>query len=128
MLVSAKLGHPHVSVVVETAPSGGALTVTKEYWAGITASYEVSLPAVLGIQAARQAPRYVAVSRIKQAQDSDALTETDAGPPGSSSGITITAVRIPESGEGAEMIEGDEEAAADKIVELLTAAGVGGAS
>jgi electron transfer flavoprotein beta subunit len=128
MLVSAKLGHHHVSVVVETAPSGDALTVTKEYWAGITASYEVSLPAVLGIQAARQAPRYVAVSRIKQAQDSDALTETDAGPPGSSSGITITAVRIPESGEGAEMIEGDEEAAADKIVELLTAAGVGGAS
>ena len=92
------------------------------------AGYEVSLPAVLGIQAARQAPRYVAVSRIKQAQDSDALTETDASPPASSSGITITAVRIPESGEGAEMIEGDEEAAADKIVELLVAAGVGGAS
>jgi electron transfer flavoprotein beta subunit len=128
MLLSARLGYPHVSVVVGTAPSGDALAVTKEYWAGITASYEVSLPAVLGIQAARQAPRYVAVSRIRQAQESGALTEADASAPASSSGITVTAVRIPETGEGAEMIEGDEEAAADKILELLSAAGVGGGS
>ena len=128
MLLSAKLGYPHVSVVVGTAPNGGELAVTKEYWAGITAGYDVALPAVLGIQAARQAPRYVAVSRIRQAQESGALTEKDASAPASASGITITAVRIPESGEGAEMIEGDEEAAADRIVELLSAAGVGGAS
>ncbi|GMQ84967.1 MAG: electron transfer flavoprotein subunit beta/FixA family protein [Acidimicrobiia bacterium] len=128
MLVSAKLGHPHVSVVVGTSPGADTLTITKEYWAGITASYEVSLPAVLGIQAARQAPRYVAVSRIRQAQESGALTETDADPPSSSSGITITAVRIPETGAGAEMIDGDEEAAADRIIELLAAAGVGGAA
>ena len=126
MLVSAKLGYPHVSVVVGTAPAGGALSVTKEYWGGITASYDVTLPAVLGIQAARQAPRYVAVSRIRQAQESGALSEVPVDAPDGSSGLTITAMRMPESGAGAEMITGDEEAAADKIVELLQAAGVGG--
>ena len=128
MLLSARLGYPHVSVVVGIEPSGDGIAVTKEYWAGITAGYEVTLPAVIGVQAARQAPRYVAVSRIRQAQESGAVTEATAPAPGTSSGITITAMRIPESGEGAELIEGDEEAAADKIIELLSAAGVGGAS
>ena len=128
MLLSAKLGYPHVSVVVETAANGAGIAVTKEYWAGITATYDVTLPAVLGIQAARQAPRYVAVSRIREAQESGAVDEASAGTPSSSSGITITEMRIPESGEGAEMIQGDEESAADKIVELLSAAGVGGGS
>lgn len=128
MLLSAKLGYPHVSVVVGTEPGGAGLAVTKEYWAGITASYDVPLPAVLGIQAARQAPRYVAVSRIREAQQSGAVEETDASTSSGASGITITAMRLPETGEGADMIEGDEEAAADKIVELLAAAGVGGGS
>lgn len=49
MLIAAALGLPHVSVVVGTAPNGSVLSVTKEYWAGITAGYDVSLPAVLGI-------------------------------------------------------------------------------
>jgi electron transfer flavoprotein beta subunit len=125
MLVAARLGHSHVSVVVATTPTEAGLSVTKEYWAGITATYDVTLPAVLGIQAARQAPRYVAVSRIRQAQESDALSEVTAEVPASTSGITITAMRIPEMGEGAEMIAGDETAAAERVLELLQAAGVG---
>jgi len=125
MLVAAGLDLPHVSVVVATTPADGALRVTKEYWGGITADYDIRLPAVLGIQAARQAPRYVAVARIRQAQESDSLTEIDVDPPAPSSGLRVTAVRIPEAGEGAAMIEGDEEAAADRIVEILAAAGVG---
>ena len=38
--------------------------------------------------------------------------------------MTVTEMRIPEAGEGAEMIEGDEAAAADAIVEILRRAGV----
>ncbi len=128
MLLAAQLGYRHVSVVVETSPSAAGLSVTKEYWAGITATYEVTLPAVLGIQAARQAPRYIAVSRIRQAQESGALADVAAAAPAPGSGITITAVRIPETGGGAEMIEGDESAAAEKVLALLRAAGVGGGS
>lgn len=124
MLVAAGLGLPHVSVVVGTQANDGSLRVTKEYWAGITADYDVRLPAALGIQTAREAPRYVAVARIRQAQESGALEKVDIDQPENASGVEITDMRLPEVGEGAEMIDGDEEAAADKILEILQAAGV----
>lgn len=122
--VAAALGWPHVSVVVGAAPSDGGLRVTKEYWGGITADYQVALPAVLGIQAAREAPRYVAVSRIRQAQDSGDLSATDVPEAPHRRGVRVTAVEIPETGEGAEMISGDEESAAERIVEIFRDAGV----
>ncbi len=123
--LAAALGLPHASVVVGTGPGDGSVRVTKEYWGGITADLDIALPAVLGIQAARQAPRYVAVSRIRQAQESGALEEVDTDPPAGGAAVRITAMRIPETGAGAEMIEGDEEAAAERIVALLKQAGVG---
>ena len=121
--IAAALDWPHVSVVVGAVPTDGGLRVTKEYWGGITADFDVALPAVLGIQAAREAPRYVAVSRIRQAQESGRLSSTQAAPH-SGSDIRVTAVEIPETGEGAEMISGDEEAAAERILEILGEAGV----
>lgn len=122
--VAAKLGIPHVSVVVGAESGDGSVSVTKEFWGGITADYEVQTPAVLGIQAARQAPRYVAVSLIRQAQQGGGLSETDVDPPDDTSGVRLVAVRVPESGEGAEMIDGDEEQAAAKIMEIIRGAGV----
>jgi electron transfer flavoprotein beta subunit len=124
MLVAAALEHPHMSVVISVAPDGGGLKVTKEYWGGITADYHVSLPAVLGVQTAREAPRYVAVARIRQAQESGALESIDMPQPDPASRIHVTGMRIPDVGEGAEMIEGDEEAAAEKVYEILSSAGV----
>lgn len=122
--VAASLGLPHVSVVVGVSGGGGSVHVTKEFWAGITADYEVDLPAVLGIQAARQAPRYVAVSLIRNAQQSGNLQEDDADSPEDSSGVTVLSVGIPVTGEGAEMIDGDESDAADRIIDLIRSAGV----
>jgi electron transfer flavoprotein beta subunit len=122
MLVAATLGWPHVSVVVGARPLDGGLRVTKEYWAGITAEFGVSLPVVLGVQAARKPPRYVAVAKIREAQQSGALTEVDVNAPTSTSGVVIKAMRIPETGEGAEMISGDETAAAARIAELIRGA------
>jgi electron transfer flavoprotein beta subunit len=122
--VAAKLDIPHVSVVVGVAGSNGSVRVTKEFWGGITADYQVRLPAVLGIQAARQAPRYVAVSLIRQAQQEGNLSQADAESPEDTSGVKVVVMRVPESGAGAEMIEGDETEAAEKILEIIRAAGV----
>lgn len=121
--VAAKLGIPHVSVVVGAEAGDGTVKVTKEFWGGITADYEVQTPAVIGVQAARQPPRYVAVSLIRNAQQEGNLSEDDIEAPDDTSGVTVVSVRVPESGEGAEMIEGDEEAAAAKIIEILRGAG-----
>ncbi len=67
VLLAHYLGMPHVSVVTGVAVSGGKVTVHKEYGGGVIAEFDVSLPAVLGIQAARQTPRYVPVARVRQA-------------------------------------------------------------
>lgn len=120
--VATMLGIPHVSVVVGAEAGHGSVTVTKEFWGGITADYEVQTPAVLGVQAAKQAPRYVAVSLIRQAQQGGAMTEEDIDSPEDSSGVRLTAVRVPESGAGAEMIDGDETDAAERILEIIKGA------
>ncbi|MFQ5522526.1 MAG: electron transfer flavoprotein subunit beta/FixA family protein [Acidimicrobiia bacterium] len=122
--VASRLGLPHVSVVVGAEATDGAVRVTKEFWGGITADYRVRLPAVLGIQAARQAPRYVAVSLIRQAQQEGNLSQSDVSAPADTSGVEVVAMRIPETGAGAEIIEGDETEAAEKILEIVRAAGV----
>jgi len=124
VLVASALDLPHVEVVVGTEPVDGGIRVTKEFWGGITGDYQVALPAVLGIQAAREAPRYVAVSRVRQAQQEGNLEERDVTAPDPAPGVKVVEMRIPEAGEGAEMIEGDEAAAADAIVEILRRAGV----
>ena len=120
--VAARLGIPHVSVVVGARAGAGSVTVTKEFWGGVTADYEVQTPAVLGVQAAKQAPRYVAVSLIRQAQQSGALSEEDIETPDEGPGIRLVAVRVPESGDGAEMIQGDETEAAERIIEIIKGA------
>ncbi len=122
--VASKLDLPHVSVVVGAGAGDGSIQVTKEFWGGITADYEVQLPAVLGIQAARQAPRYIAVSLIRQAQQEGHLSEAEVDVPEDTSGFSVVSVRIAEAGEGAEMIDGDEEAAAERIIEIIQGAGV----
>jgi hypothetical protein len=61
----------------------------------------------------------VAVAKIREAQQSGALQEIDVTAPMSASGLRVTAMRIPETAEGAEMISGDEMAAADRIAELI---------
>jgi electron transfer flavoprotein beta subunit len=47
---------PHVSVVVSLALVGSAITVRQEFAAGRSHELEVQLPAVIGVQSARQAP------------------------------------------------------------------------
>jgi electron transfer flavoprotein beta subunit len=119
VLAAAMLGWPHLSVVVGAHAVDRGLRVTKEYWGGITAEFSVSTPVVLGVQAARQPPRYVAVARIREAQKSGMLREEEANMTGADQSIRVTAFRIPETGEGAEMITGDESAAAERIAELI---------
>ena len=42
------------------------MTVHQEYAGGMVAEFEVDLPAVLGVQTSREAPRYAPVSRVRQ--------------------------------------------------------------
>ncbi|MDQ7053255.1 MAG: hypothetical protein Q9P14_10305 [candidate division KSB1 bacterium] len=65
-------------MVSGVAPSNGAVTVQKEYAGGVMAEFEVDLPAVFGVQAARQTPRYAPVSRVRQVMRQAEIEEVEA--------------------------------------------------
>jgi electron transfer flavoprotein beta subunit len=123
-LLAEFMGIPYVGYVSGVNVEGSTCTVQKEYPGGLIGEMKVTLPAVLGIQAAENPPRYVAVSKVRQAMKTVTIeeqTSPDLDPRG---GATITRMFQPESGERAEMITGDIDSIADRLIELLREIGV----
>ncbi|HJN73894.1 MAG TPA: electron transfer flavoprotein subunit beta/FixA family protein [Myxococcota bacterium] len=117
-LLAAMLKLPCASVVTEVDVSGGVVRFLKEYSGGVVGRFEADLPAVLGVQAARQSPRYVPVSKVRQVQKSATIETTE--PDDEATGLsTVTWMAPPETGEGATMLDGVEE-----LIELLESKGV----
>lgn len=123
-LVAEYLGLPYVGYVAGVSLSDGKVMVRKEYPGGLKAEMEVSLPAVLGIQAAEEPPRYVAVSKVRQAMKTVSIDEQPSSELDPSGGPEITKMFQPEVGERAEMIEGDVDEIAAKLVDLFKDLGV----
>jgi electron transfer flavoprotein beta subunit len=117
--IAASMEIPCISVVTEVSVNAGVAQVQKEYAGGITATFEVDLPAVIGVQAARQPPRYAPVSKVRQIQQSATIIELAATGPGDGNGVKITALAPPQSGAGAKMLDGAED-----ILEILKEKGV----
>jgi electron transfer flavoprotein beta subunit len=124
VLLAHYLKVPHVSVVTGVELSGNTVTVHKEYGGGMVAEFEGSTPLVLGIQAAKETPRYVPVAKVRRAMKSSTIDEVNAGELGVNSGSTVSKMYKPESGGGAEMIGGSAEEQANKIIEILTQKGI----
>lgn len=118
-LVAALLDLPSVEVVTHVSPGDGRVVLHKEYSGGVVAELEVDLPAVLGIQAARQAPRYAPVSKVRQIQESTTLEVVASTFPSGAGGVTVVEMTPPETGTGAEMLEG-----VDELLEVLVGKGV----
>ncbi len=123
-LLAELLELPYVGYVAGVALSEGKAVVRKEYPGGLLAEMEVSLPAVLGIQAAEQPPRYVAFSRIRQAMQTATIEERPVEELDPSGGPSVERLYQPEVGERATLIEGDVEEVASKLVEIFQKAGV----
>lgn len=124
VMLAHYLGAPHISVVTSVTANGGSVTVSKEYGAGLVAEYEMKLPAVVGVQAASQSPRYVPVAKVRQIMRSATLDEMAASDSAVSAGSSVNRFFIPESGGGAEMIEGSADDQASKIIQLLKEKGI----
>ncbi len=129
--LAARLRLPHASVAVTVEPAEpGAVTVRQELGGGRVHELLVRLPAVIGVQAARQAPRYAPVSRVRQAQTAGALREvtvTPAAPAGPAP--VLRQLRLPEHAGQASMLAGTPDEVAAAIAALLAEAGlVNGAS
>lgn len=125
VLVAATLGLPHVSVVngIALDPSGKKVAVTQEFSGGLVAHLEADLPVVLGVQAARAAPRYASITRVRQAMSTAKLETVAVDVPPSPAGEPRRLFK-PEAAGHAEMLDGGPQQAADKLIALLRERGL----
>lgn len=122
-LLASILDMPYVGYVSGVTNAGGKVIAKKEYPGGLIGEMEVTLPAVLGIQASEQPPRYVAVSKVRQAMKTATIEEQAAAELDPSGGLTVSRMFQPEVAGKATMIEGSEEEIAAKLVELFKEVG-----
>ena len=127
-VIAGHLGWPHVWLVmgVELEEGNASAKVTREMESGVNEVSRVRLPAVLEVQAGINHPRYASLKGIMAAKKKEIATASPAdlgldapqiGAAGSR--LEIVSVSFPESGKGAQMLEGDAKAAAAKLVEKL---------
>jgi electron transfer flavoprotein beta subunit len=124
VILAGMLDLPHAAVAIGVEPHDGAFKVSQEFGAGVVHELKITGPAVIGIQAAREAPRYVPISRIRQAMQEGGIAEQPASEVSAEPGITVRRMYAPESTSHAEMLSGDCDAVAGRIVEIIRERGV----
>lgn len=123
-MLAARLGQRHVSVVVSVGVEDGNLVVRQEFSGGRAHELALPLPAVIGLQASRETPRYAPITRIRQAMQAGGVRDVAVSVSGAGSGLSVRRMFHPEQTSHAEMLEGDVEDVADKIIELLRERGM----
>lgn len=127
-VLAGHFGWPHAWLVmgIELEEGGRSLKVVREMESGMNEIVRVSLPAVMEVQAGINHPRYASLKGIMQAKrkPQEVVTAEDLGLDAASVGaagsrLEVVSVAFPESGAGAQMIEGDAAAAAKTLVEKL---------
>jgi electron transfer flavoprotein beta subunit len=118
-VLAVALGWPQASVVVGVAVDDGRARVTQEYAGGRLAVLGLSLPAVVGVQSASSPPRYVSMTRLRQAMSEASAETVAAGVEPSARGSELVSLARPEPKVGATMLEGDGEEIAAQIVAVL---------
>jgi electron transfer flavoprotein beta subunit len=73
------LGMAFVGYISGVDVIGDNVIVRKEYPGGLIGEMQASLPVVIGIQAAEQPPRYVAISKVRQMMKTMSIEELDLG-------------------------------------------------
>jgi electron transfer flavoprotein beta subunit len=118
------LGLPYVGYISGVTLEDGRVKTLKEYPGGVLGELEVTLPAVLGIQASEQPPRYVAISKVRQMMGTASIEEISGEGLDAVGKITVSRMYLPEAAEKAEMLEGSEEEVAEKLTAILQDLGI----
>lgn len=122
-ILAAMLDVAQVSVVVGVQAADG-VSADQEFAGGVVATFGVTTPAVIGIQAARQPPRYVPIAKIRQAQQGGGIEQVAIAVPSAVSGVEIRRMYPPPQTTHAEMLTGSDKEVAGKIIELIRARGL----
>ncbi len=121
------LGLARVAVVkaLDYDAGAGAATVERELEGGLVELLRVRLPALLTIQTGINEPRYATLRAIKQAKEKPldvvGLGELglDSGVVEAAAGSRVRQVAHPDTGEGAEMLDGSPSELAARIAEIV---------
>ena len=108
-----------VITAVNIDSTQNSVKVMKEFAGGLRGEYELKLPAVLGIQAAENPPRYIPIAKIRNIMKTSVIEEFDFTDDNLTKGIVVERLMEPESSGMAEMLEGSPEAVCTKIVDIL---------
>jgi len=123
-LLAGYMDMPYVGGISGLTVNDGQVIARKEYPGGLIAEMVVKLPAVLGIQAAEQPPRYVAVSKIRQMMKSTVIEEQTLATLDLQGGPIISRMYQPEVSEHAMMVDGSIDEISEKLIEIFKEAGV----
>ena len=120
------LALPYVGVIrgVRGGSEPGTVVACKEFPGAVMARMQIQLPAVLGILGADQPPRYVPVSRIRNAMKETQFEEPAVAAPESLSLVSVRRLYPPASATRAEMITGSETDVAGRIAAILAEKGL----
>lgn len=125
-LLAMALQLPYLGVIngAEAVPENNSVRVFKEYPGAAKAKMRVHFPAVLGILTATKPPRYVPISRVRAAMKS---TRFESAPVHVTLGEPLLSIRRfhpPETGRRAEIIAGDDETIAARLIQILEEKGL----
>jgi electron transfer flavoprotein beta subunit len=118
------LNLPSVGVVSSVSPAGGKVVVLKEFSGGMRGEYEVTLPAVLGIQSAERPPRYVPVAKVRAVMKSAKIETVNVAAPEAAKALAVERMYKPEVASRAQMLEGSSEEIAAQIAGILAERGI----
>jgi electron transfer flavoprotein beta subunit len=125
-MLSALLDIPMVALVTDLSVDGKTATLRNEVEGGLERVTRVDLPALLTVQTGLTEPRYVSIRGIRKVSGTEipvleaADLGLDSGTVGAAAArVTLEEIFLPLRGEGAEMLDGDEEAVVEALVARL---------
>lgn len=120
------LGLPHATLVTAIEITDGACRVRRELEGGLEEVVEVKLPAVFTIQTGINEPRYVSIRTVMKVADKEikvldcerlGMKSGEVGEAGSRS--RLDSLSLPPITRNIEMLPGDPEAAAARLLEIV---------
>ena len=129
-MLAAMLDIPYASLVNKIEVGDGRIIVGREIEGGNQEMNEIDLPCVLSIQTGINEPRYVGIRGIRKVAKVDIPVKgvSDLGLDADSVGDAGAKTKrldyfVPDTGEGAEMLEGSTDEIIEKLIEKLKAKG-----
>jgi electron transfer flavoprotein beta subunit len=124
--LAAMLGIPQVVLATDLKVEGGKAKVAHEVECGLERVVELDLPALVSVQTGLNEPRYVSIRGIRKVSSMEipvqgagdlGLDVAAVGTEGAM--VTVEELFLPPKGEGAEMLEGDDEEMVEQLVAKL---------